>query len=167
MRRAIGWAAVVLGAALPAAARAEHAKITLEVEAGGRKATAHMDQTPPESGKNPRPVIKVKAGEKLRVKFELTNIYPHKTLEDVLVHFYVARIDKVGQKALPDLRGDGVVVESGFEMDFKPNRKAAQWQTLRVDAPGVYLVRVETKNTQSDHEHFSAIDLVVEKPDTP
>lgn len=166
MRRAIGWAAVVVALAAPSA-RAEHAKITLEVEAGGRKATSYMDQTPPDSGKNPRPVLKVKAGEKLRIKFELTNIYPHKTLEDVLVHFYVAKIDKVGQKALPDLRGDGVVSETGFEMDFKPDRKAAQWQTLKVDTPGVYLVRVETRNTQSDHEHFSAIDLVVEGADAP
>ncbi len=32
---------------------------------------------------------------------------------------------------------------------------------LKIDTPGVYLIRVETRNTQSDHEHFSAIDLVV------
>ena len=28
--------------------------------------------------------------------------------------------------------------------------------------PGVYLLRVQTANTKSDHEHFSAIDLQAE-----
>jgi hypothetical protein len=35
--------------------------------------------------------------------------------------------------------------------------------TIKIDTPGVYLVRVETRQTQSDHEHFSAIDLVIEE----
>ncbi len=90
----------------------------------------------------------------------LTNVYPHKTLENVVVHFYVAQQTKVGQKELPDLKGD-VVTESAFEMDFKPGSKAGQRTKLKIDTPGVYLIRVETRNTQSDHEHFSAIDLVV------
>ena len=69
---------------------------------------------------------------------------------------------KAGQKDLPDLTGDDVVLESAFEMDFKPGAKAGQKNTLRIDKPGVYLVRVETRQTNSDHEHFSAIDLVIE-----
>jgi hypothetical protein len=28
--------------------------------------------------------------------------------------------------------------------------------------PGIYLVRVDTVNTKSDHEHFAAMDLQVE-----
>ena len=48
-------------------------------------------------------------------------------------------------------------------MDFRPGGKAGQRNTVRFDAPGVYLVRVESRLTQSDHEHFSAIDLVIEK----
>ena len=78
-----------------------------------------------------------------------------------MVHFYVVRQKKVGQKELPDVTGD-VVMESAFDMDFKPGSKAGQRTTLKIDTPGVYLIRVETRNTQSDHEHFSAIDLVVE-----
>jgi hypothetical protein len=89
------------------------------------------------------------------------NVYPHKTLENVVVHFFVARQAKVGQKELPDLKDD-LVLESAFDMDFKPGGKAGQRNTLRIDVPGVYLIRVESKNTQSDHEHFAAIDLVVE-----
>ena len=59
----------------------------------------------------------------------MTNVYPHKTLENVVVHFYVARQNKVGQKELPDLKGD-VVTESAFDMDFKPGCKAGQRMTL-------------------------------------
>ena len=93
----------------------------------------------------------------------LTNVYPHKTLENVVVHFYVARQAKVAQKETPDLAVDGVVVvETAFEMDFKPGAKAGARTTFKVDTPGVYLVRCETRQTQSDHEHFGAIDLVVE-----
>jgi hypothetical protein len=142
-------------------ARAEHAKIQLDVSASGSQQTAFVDQTPPASGKNPRPVLKVKAGDPIRVNWVLTNVYPHKTLANVVVHFYIAREKKVGQKDLPELTED-VVQESAFEMDFKPGAKAGQRNTIRIDRPGVYLVRVETRQTQSDHEHFSAVDLVVE-----
>lgn len=141
----------------------EHAKITLDVESAGTKVTAFMDQTPPASGKNPRPVLKAKAGEKIKVQWVLTNVYPNKTLTDVVVHFYVARQEKPGQKELPDLRQEaGLVMETAFEMDFKPGAKAGARTSFTIDQPGSYLVRVETRQTQSDHEHFSAVDLVVE-----
>ncbi len=143
------------------AARAEHAKINLDVSSPRDQQTAFVDQTPPESGKNPRPVLKAKVKDAIKIQWVLTNVYPHKTLENVVVHFFVARQEKVGQKALPDLRGD-VVLESAFDMDFKPGAKVGQRTTLRIDSPGVYLIRVETRQTQSDHEHFSAIDLVIE-----
>lgn len=142
-------------------ARAEHAKINLDVVAPGGQQTAFVDQTPPPSGKNPRPVLRAKAGEPIRVNWMLTNAYPHTTLANVVVHFFIAREAKVGQKELPDPNGD-FVVESAFEMDFKPGAKAGQKNTLRIDEPGVYLIRVETRQTNSDHEHFSAIDLVIE-----
>lgn len=143
-------------------ARAEHAKIHLDVSGpNNTKQTAFVDQTPPESGKNPRPVLKAKVGDPIRIEWVMTNVYPHKTLENVVVHFFIARQDKVGQKDLPDLGGE-VVLETAFDMDFKPGAKAGQRNTVRIETPGVYLVRVESKQTQSDHEHFSAIDLVIE-----
>jgi hypothetical protein len=141
--------------------RAEHAKINLDVVAPSGQQTAFVDQTPPESGKNPRPVLKAKAGEPIRIQWMFTNVYPHKTLENVVVHFFVARQDKVGQKELPELTGD-VVLETAFDMDFKPGGKAGGRNTVRIDAPGVYLIRVESRQTGSDHEHFAAIDLVIE-----
>jgi hypothetical protein len=148
------------------AARAEHAKIELEVAGRRGQVTAHVDQTPPEWGKNPRPVLKVRPDERVKVQFLLTNIYPHKTLENVVVHFFVVRQEKVGQKEIPDLKGD-VVLESAFDMDFKPGGKAGQRTTFKISEPGAYLVRVETRNTQSDHEHFAAIDLVVARDEKP
>ena len=70
-------------------ARGEHAKINLEVATGGDNVTAFVDQTPPEWGKNPRPVIKAKVNEPIRIQYLLTNVYPHKTLENVVVHFFI------------------------------------------------------------------------------
>ncbi len=146
------------------APRVEHAKIVLDVIAPGGKQTAFMDQTPPPQGKNPRPVVEARVSEPIKVQWTFTNVYPHKTLSNVVVHLYVARVEKTGQKELPQL-DDDVVVETAFEMDFKPGAKAGGRQTVRIDQPGVYLVRVESRQTGSDHEHFAAIDLVVrEKP---
>ncbi|MBV8384856.1 MAG: hypothetical protein JO355_05865 [Planctomycetaceae bacterium] len=160
MKRAIALMTASVGlTALPA--HAEHAKINLQVASPRDQQASFADQTPPDWGKNSRPVVRARVGDPIRVEWVLTNGYPHKTLEDVVVHFFIARQEKAGQKELPDLRGD-VVLESAFEMDFKPGGKAGQRDTVRVDAPGIYLVRVETRQTQSDHEHFAAIDLVVE-----
>jgi len=152
--------ASVMATLMASAARAEHAKINLEVATPRENVAAFVDQTPPEWGKNPRPVLKAKINEPIRIKYLFTNVYPHKTLENVVVHFYIARQQKVGQKELPDLKGD-VVIETAFDMDFKPGSKAGQRSTVKIDTPGVYLIRIESRNTQSDHEHFAAIDLVV------
>ena len=144
--------------------RAEHAKISLDVTTSSDQKTAFVDQTPPASGKNPRPVIKAKVGEKIKVQYLFTNVYPNKTIENVVVHFFIARQEKVGQKELPDLNNEeGLVLETAFDMDFKPGAKAGARTSVRIDKPGVYLVRIETRQTQSDHEHFAAIDLVVEE----
>ena len=144
------------------AALAEHAKVTLDVESGSKKETAFVDQTPPQSGKNPRPVLKVKAGDTIKIQWMLQNVYPHKTLEDVLVHSFVVKQTKAGQKEIPSLEGD-VEMETAYRMDFKPGGKSGARCKLKITEPGVYLVRVETRDTQSDHEHFAAIDVIVEE----
>lgn len=165
MLAAIAMTTVSLAVVAPLV-RAEHAKIELEVSGRRGHVIAHVDQTPPEWGKNPRPVLNARAGEPVKLQFVLTNVYPHKTLENVVVHFFVVRQEKVGQKEIPDLKGD-VVLESAFDMDFKPGGKAGQRTTLKITEPGAYLVRVETRNTQSDHEHFAAIDLMVTRDESP
>jgi hypothetical protein len=154
---------LLLSVVTPLPALAEHAKIQLDVKVAGQPtATAFMDQTPPDWGKNPRPVARVKLGKAVNVQWILTNAYPHKTLENVVVHGFVAKQERVGQKELPDLRGEEVTLESAYDLDLKPGAKTGARFTLRLTEPGVYLIRVETRGTESDHEHFAAVDLVVE-----
>lgn len=155
------WA-VCLGVCGLGLAPAEHAKITLEVSTTRDQVTAYVDQTPPATGKNPRPVVRARAGELIAVQYMFTNVYPNKTIEDVVVHFYVVRAGAVGQKELPSLEKESLVLETAFDMDFRPGGHAGGRTTLRIREPGVYLVRVESRQTQSDHEHFAAVDLVVE-----
>lgn len=157
----------ILGA-WPLAAWAEHANIDLRVmrldpksvkSLGDAKASA--DEEPPAGGVNPRPLFKVKAGEPLAMQFILTNTYPHGNLKDVTVRYFVVRADKAGQKTVPDL-DKGTVTQGRFKMNFKPKCRVGARVTFTVKDPGVYLLRVQTANTNSDHEHFSAIDLQVE-----
>ncbi len=164
MRPAFAFSvALIFIVANPGPTWAEHAKINLDVTTSAGQVTAFVDQTPPDHGKNPRPTLRARPGEPVKIQWMMTNVYPHKTLENVVVHFYVAREGTAGQKAAPDLAIEAnVVLESAIEMDFKPGAKAGARLTLRVDKPGNYLVRIESRQTQSDHEHFAAVDLVVE-----
>jgi hypothetical protein len=160
--------AILALSASPLLVRAEHADITLRVlrtdpdsgkTLGEVKAAA--DEEPPAGGINPRPVLKAKVNEPLILQFILTNAYPHGELKDVGVRYFVVREDKVGQKPLPDLK-KGTVTEGRFLLNLKPKARVGSRVTFSVAEPGVYLLRVETANTKSDHEHFSAIDLQVE-----
>jgi hypothetical protein len=53
------------------------------------------------------------------------------------------------------------VVSGSFELDFKFKGKLGVKQSLRIAEAGSYLLRVESSNSASDHEHFAAIDLVI------
>jgi hypothetical protein len=69
--------------------------------------------------------------------------------------------EKAGQDAIP--KREGAILQGKFTMDFKPQTgKLGLRQRIAIDKPGAYLVRVESENSDTDHEHFSAIDLVVE-----
>ena len=156
-------------AAWPLSARAEHARIDLELihidpttGADGDSVSSTADTEPPAGGFNPRPVAKVRAGEPLVLQFVLTNKYPHGILKDVTVRCYVVREDKLGQKELPDLT-KGTVTDGKFMMNFKPDCRVGARVAFKIAEPGAYLLRVDTLNTASDHEHFSAIDVQVEK----
>ncbi len=150
------------------ACRAEHARIDLsisqrEASSGTMKelATAHADVEPPPGGQNPRPLAKVKAGEPLVLQFFFTNTFPHHTLKDARVRYFVARVEKINQKQVPDLT-KGVVTQGSFELHFKPQGRVGARIEFKIDAPGIYLLRVHSENTDSDHEHFYAIDLQAE-----
>lgn len=151
-------------------AHAEHAQIDLKVISPDKTVSAVSDRTPPVGGLNRRPVMTVKVGDPLIFQYFLTNVYPHGVLKNVKVLYYVVRINKVGQKIppkLPPMKDAGgndprVVTRGEVTMNFKPHCRVGARVRFRINRPGVYLVRVESANTQSDHEHFSAIDLKVE-----
>jgi hypothetical protein len=141
-------------------ARAEHAVIKLQVTGADGKQESFADQEPPAGGIKRRPRLAVKHGEPLVFEFVLTNAYPHKQIEGVVVRYFVVRTGAFGAKELPDLKASAVT-EGKVTMNFKPKCRVGARFNVRIDEPGIYLVRVDTQNTQSDHEHFSAIDLEV------
>jgi len=146
----------VAGWAWPA--NAEHAVIDLRVLSPDSQSTATTDQEPPAGGVNPRTQMAVKVGDRLLLQFILTNAYPHGVLKGAIVRYFVVRVDKIRQKKLPDLK-QGVVTEGHVVIDLKPKCRVGARLQFRIDQPGFYLVRVDTLNTHSDHEHFAAIDL--------
>jgi hypothetical protein len=153
--------------------RAEHARIDLRVIAApGKEASATSDTDPPAGGRNTPPVFKVKVNQPLIRQFFFTNTDPHHDIEQVQVRYYVVRAEKLGRKPAasshasngPDKKSQpflepGFVTRGQFLKDFKPDCKVGTRLKFQILAPGVYSVCV---GTQSDHEHFSAIDLVAE-----
>jgi len=155
---------------LASAARAEHAAITLRVIRIDPQTRAEKDeinttlvhQEPPGENADQRLEFKAKAGEPLVLQFILTNTYPHGEKKDVRIHYFVIREAKAKQKAVPDLR-EGVVTQGRFTLNYKPKCRVGARQSFTIKEPGSYLLRVQTENTDSDHEHFAAIDILVEK----
>jgi hypothetical protein len=147
---------------LATAVRAEHFKIELTVKSAQDEPTAHSDTDPPPEGSNPRPICHAKRGEDLTLQFFFTSNFPHETLKDVTVHYYIAPVKEAGKKAMAE-PGKQNVLEGDFTMDFKPvTGRVGLRQHIHIDQPGAYIVRVESRHSDSDHEHFAALDLVVE-----
>jgi hypothetical protein len=119
-------------------------------------------------------VLKVHVNKPIVLQFILTNTYPHAVIDHVTVLYSVVRVEKLGRKAPPLLSErngpdknsqpleSGVVTKGHFVMDFKPECRVGTRVKFRITEPGLYSARVETLGTQSDHEHFSAVDLVAE-----
>jgi hypothetical protein len=151
-----------------APARAEHAHISLrviQIDAATGKSredvAAQADQEPPQGGLEARPLVKAKAREPLVLQFFFTNTYPHGVTKKVTVRYFVVREEKLKQKNVPDL-AQGTVLQGDFQMNFKPKCRVGARVAFTVPEPGLYLLRVDSLNTNSDHEHFAALDLQVE-----
>src|SRR4051794_4257312 len=102
----LSWLALLVLAALPLSARAEHARIDLKLiridpvsGADGQSVSAAADQEPPDGGFNERPILKVQVGEPLALQFVLTNTYPHGVIKNATVRYYVAPEEKPGRKS--------------------------------------------------------------------
>jgi hypothetical protein len=141
--------------------QAEHFNISLTIEGSGDRAEAYADSSPPAEGLNPRPVFHGRVGDPLTLQFFMTDGNPHDLLEGVTVRYYVVREREIAQTEVPTL-GAGVVVQGTFLLNFKPNAKTGLRQRIRITEPGAYLLRVQSENSGSDHEHFSAIDLKID-----
>jgi hypothetical protein len=149
---------------LSASARADEFAIDLTVSAGSEKLTVHAQILEAGVKAEPRSVLHVKAGERIQVKWKLANVHPKDSFKDVLVHFFAAREDNVGQKAVPRL-GKDVAAESALTMDFAPGDRTQGELSFTIARAGPYLLRLETLGAASGlkgHEHFAALDLVVQ-----
>jgi len=151
---------------------AEHVVIDLQVISPDGTGKAASDEEPPPGGVTPRPILRVKAGDPLALHFVLINAYPHGRLDDVAVRYSVARCrDPEAEptaKEDSDLEAEeapgpanGTVLTGEVTMNFKPKCRVGARVQFRLDSPGRYLVRLETGNTKSDHEHFAAIEVEV------
>ncbi len=152
---------------VPLTGRAEHADIVLKMfrldPVNGMtvdEVTASSDQEPPPGGVKQRPMIKAKAKDPLVLQFILINTYPHGVNKDVTVRYFVVPVPKLNHKPLPAL--DDCVVRGQFQMHFKPKCRVGARVALTIPKAGTYILRVDTLNTASDHEHFAAVDVQVE-----
>jgi hypothetical protein len=143
---------------------AEHIDISLVVKSPQGQAEASMDTTPPIGGVNPRKTVKAKAGDTIQVTWSMKSGFPHGTMKNMGVHFFVVSEDKLGQKPVPNPAGPAGIVDNSFVMDMGPKGTANGMIKFKIAEPGNYLVRLQSENTHDEHvhEHFSAIDLAVE-----
>jgi len=144
-------------------AAAEHFEIALRAQVGQQLVEAAADTTPPIGGVNPRPVLRLKANDPVRITWKLKSNFPHGTMKAVTIHFFVVREKEVGQKPVPDPSGPAGVLDNRFTMDFNPKSASSGALTITLPGAGNYLVRVQSEDTHDDHdhEHFSAVDVVV------
>jgi hypothetical protein len=145
---------------VPGRVGAEHFDFTLTLESASEKVEADSDDDPPAGGFNPRPIVHGRVGETLHSQFLMTNGKPHDPFLQLKVRYYLVPEIKAGQKEPSGAMKDSTV-EGEFVVDLKYKGRVGVRQQFRVDKPGVYLLRVETDNSHSDPEHFSAVDLEV------
>jgi hypothetical protein len=139
---------------------ASHLAVDLTVEGTPHPARAGTDTMPPPEGKNPRPVVHTRAGDPVQLRWRVKNAEAAK-LDTLLVHVFIVREAQAGQKEVPDPRKDALW-ETISATALEPGRDTHGEAAVPISEPGTYLVRVESMFTQHTHEHFAAVDLVVE-----
>ncbi len=165
MARALLLGVVVLGGLpLTAAAQAQQFAIELKVQAGKESKTARTVTAVVGFKLKPRDVLKLKSGERVKVRWTLKDVDAQAAFKNVMVHFFAVELDRAGQTTLPKL-DKGVVAESALVMDFRPKDQTEGEMSFVIAQPGAYLLRLETIGARVDfggHEYFAALDLVVE-----
>lgn len=142
--------------------RANHFEVTLALSDGQNSQNAKTQTEPPQAREViVRPEMQSSFGKSFTASWKVT-CQNKDTLKDVLIHFYVVRIDKPGQ-APPPLEPAEVVIETAQTMDFSNRTSTSAVLQFQPDRPGIYLVRIETQGTAeaTGQEYYAAIDLIV------
>ena len=154
------FVAILLG--LTRLGRAEDFSATLELSGAGGTQKTESAAGLGRHREKARPVFHAAVSEALTLRWKCSS-QAAKLFENVLVHVYVAREEKLDQDDPPDLKPDRVALESAITMDFKAGDSAHASLTFRVDKPGIYLVRVEAQGVAESLplEPFAALDMEV------
>lgn len=158
------WLCVGLALLLASGARAADFAIELQVQVGKQSLTAREEKADVGATPKKRAVLRIKVGDKIRVRWTMTN-RDKAASKNVLVHFFAVKETELGQKVMPKL-DKGVQAESALVMDFNPKDKAAGELNFAVPQPGPYLLRLETIGAavgERGQEFFAALELLVEE----
>ncbi len=114
---------------------------------------------PSETGK--RPVLESATDLPFTARWKVTYVGALPAT-DVLVHFFVVQIARLGQDP-PPLDPSVVLVEGALLMDFDTNSKSNAEMPFRSDHPGKYLVWIEAtiKQDKTSQTQHAAVELVV------
>ena len=107
------------GFAAVQAAASEPFTIDLQVSSGKASKTAHVESAARDAKPKERPLLEVKAGDRITVHWKFSGADAKAKIEDVTVHFIALKEDKPNQPP-PHKRAKGVVAESALIMDVGP-----------------------------------------------
>src|SRR6266852_5067898 len=113
---------VMLGLIVCCPLRADHFAIDLKVQAGKESKTAQTETAALGLKAKKRAVLNAKVGDRITVKWTMTNSDAKTAVKNVLVHFFAVKLEEIGQKTTPKL-DKGVLAESALVMDFNPKDK--------------------------------------------
>jgi hypothetical protein len=145
------------------AVAAEPFVIDLEVHCGKASKTAHAESAAVGAKPKERPLLEVKAGDKITAHWKLSGADAKAKIEDVTVHFVAVGEEQANQPPSRKMV-KGVVAESALIMDVGPKDINESELSFTIDKPGYYLVRVETIDAVAGgaaHDSFAALDVKV------
>jgi hypothetical protein len=137
--------------------------IDLEVRCGKASKTAHAESAAVGARAEERPLLEVKAGDKITVQWKLRGADAKAKIEDVTVHFVAVGEEQTNQPPSRKMV-KGVLAESALIMDVGPKDVNESELSFTIDKPGYYLVRVETIGAVAGgaaHDDFAALDVKV------
>lgn len=143
-------------------ARGADFSIELKVQVGKHNLVAREEKAFLGAKAKKREVLKIKAGDKVQVRWLMSN-RDKSAVKNVLVHFFAVKEEELGQKTQPKL-DKGVPAESALVMDFNPKDQAKGELSFSIVQPGPYLVRLETIGAavgEGGVEFFAAMELLV------